>query len=275
MKTNTHPPGSITGHSNAKCYANADRNCSTKISKEHYISETLLRQIQLNNTARVAGLKWQQKERFKEVPLSGLASFILCERHNNALSPLDSCMGSFSEVIRDYDRSLLTETSAQTSEQRNFSGDDIGRWMLKCLFGLAISGNLTTTNLKPECTDLLYANIDWPEGWGLYFSAPLTSSLYHSDSFLIETLVDPARQLILAANFVIRGVPLVLCLGKPDKPESFGMFRPEAVILSSGECEKVLLLSWGNGPQSQAILLERSGAYDGPPPDWNEWEQTG
>ncbi len=33
----------VTGYQHAKCYARSDSNCSSKISKEHYISETLLR----------------------------------------------------------------------------------------------------------------------------------------------------------------------------------------------------------------------------------------
>lgn len=275
MKTNTHPPGSHTGIANPKCYARGDSNCSTNRSKEHFISATLLRQIELNGTAKVAGLKWQQKESFNVIPLSGLASSILCERHNNALSPLDACMGSFAEAIRAYDASLLSNTTAETSEQRTFSGDDIERWMVKCLLGLTASKNLSATNLKPECVDLLFANVDWPQGWGLYFSASPVSPVHHSDSFLIETRVDPARQLILAADFVIRGLPFVICLGKPDRPESMGLFRPEAIVLRSGACEKVLALSWLDGPKSRVILLDRARTYDGTPPDWKVWERKG
>ena len=275
MSTNTHPPGPVTGYANTKCYARGDRNCSPKISKEHFISKTLLSQIQLNNTAKVAGLKWQQKETFNVVPLSGLASSILCERHNNALSPLDACMGSFAKAIGEFDVALLSSTSADASEQRPFSGDDIERWMVKSLLGLTTSKNLNSTNLKPECVDLLFANIGWPEGWGLYLSASPAKPIHHSASFLIEPRVDPARGLILAANFVIRGVPFVLCLGKPDNPASFGLFRPEAIVFRHGQCEKVLVLSWLGGPKSPVVLLERAGSYDGAPPEWKEWERNG
>jgi hypothetical protein len=273
VNTNTHPPGPVTGHANAKCYARADRNCSPKISREHFISETLLRQIHSNNTAKVAGLKWQQKETFNLVPLSGLASSILCDRHNNALSPLDARIGTFAEAIGAYDAALLSSSPA--SEQRSFSGDDIERWMMKCLLGLTASKNLNATKLKPECVDLLFANIEWPDGWGLYFSASPAKPIHHSDSFLIETRFDQASGLILAADFVIRGLPFVLCLGKPDRSESFGIHRPKAIVFNAGECEKVLILSWLRGPRSPVILLKRVGTYDGPPPDWKEWERNG
>ena len=185
MNTNTHPPGSVTGRANAKCYARADRNCSKTISKEHFISAALLRQFDLNNTAKVAGLKWQQKETFNVVPLSGLASSILCERHNNALSPLDACMDTFAQAIGDFDAALHSSNAAEASEQRDFSGDDIERWMVKCLLGLTVSNNLKSTNLKPECVDLLFANIAWPEGWGLYVTTSPAKPIHHSASVLI------------------------------------------------------------------------------------------
>lgn len=106
--------------------------------------------------------------------------------------------------------------------------------MVKCILGLTASKNLNITNTKPECIDLLFGNINWPEGWGLYFRVFADTPLYHSDSFLIETQVDPARQLILAARFTIRGLPMVLCLSKPDVPENMGLFHPEAIIFRSG-----------------------------------------
>jgi hypothetical protein len=275
MKTNTHPKGSSTGYANPKCYVHGDRNCSKKISNEHFISATLLRQIHLNNTAKIAGLRWQQREAFNLVPLSGLASSILCERHNNALSPLDAGIGAFSQAIGDSDEALKSSGSAADFDCRDFSGDDIERWMVKCLLGLTASKNFNSASLKPECIDLLFANIEWPEGWGLYFSASIAAPIHHSASFLIETKIDPKRGLVLAAEFVIRGLPFTLCLGKPDSPASFGALRPEAIIFKNEKRERVLAFSWLGGPKSPPILLQRVGVYDGAPPDWNEWERNG
>jgi hypothetical protein len=274
MNTHTHPPGSVTGYANPKCYASIDQNCSIKISKEHFISVALLKQIHVNKIVKVAGLKWQQKETLNEVPLARLASSILCERHNNALSPLDEHMGLFSQTIGEFDADLQLSDSAEASEQRNFSGDDIERWMVKCLLGLTVSKNLNTSKLQPECVDLLFANIDWPDGWGLYFSELNAKPVHHSDSFLIETKVDPTRRQVIAADFFIRGVPFTLCLDKHDSLVNLGIYRPEAIVFRNGQCEKVLVLSWFGGPKSPVILLDRFGTYDGAPPNWNEWERN-
>lgn len=272
MTNKLFPTGPISDYQHPKCYARQDRNCSAKISKEHFISKNLLEQMELNNTAKIAGLRWQQKEQFDIVPIPVLASNILCERHNNVLSPLDACMGQFAEAVRDYDAG--TRLKDAPSELRSFSGDDIERWMLKCVVGLFFSKNITATVLKPECVDLLFATSDWPEGWGLYFNVVNSEEIYHSSSILIETKTDLSRQLILAAKVVIRGLPFMLSLGKPGRPQQFGFRRPSAIVLRSGKCEKTLGFSWTGGSDVGPIYLDRTGSYDGPPPDWQSWEKT-
>ncbi len=274
LGNDTNPPGPITGHVNGKCYANRDSNCSENLSKEHFISEALLKQIQLNKTVKIAGLKWQEAETFKIIPLPALASSILCERHNNAMSPLDSNMGAFSQAISEYDAAMRPGAATALSERRTFSGDDIERWMLKCLLGLRISKNFSG-ELKDACLDLLFTRMVWPKGWGLYLALTVGKPIYHSSSFLIETFIDPAQGLILVANFGIKGLPFVLCMGRPDSPERIGVFRPAGIVLQSDKCNKELLLNWQAGPSTGNVALDRRGSYDGPPPDWKGWEQSG
>jgi hypothetical protein len=258
-------PGPVSGIKHEKCYANADGNCSSKISKEHFISANYLEQIQLNNTAKVAGLTWQAPETFNLVPVKTMASNILCERHNNALSPLDAVFGSFAETVREFDRPGSTH-----SEAREISGSDIELWMLKCLVGLTASGNVKGT-LKPECSDILFGRIDWPEGWGLYFANQAGEQIYHSNSLLIETMVSPDNVVLLGKLF-IQGLPFLLVMGKPDNPQNVGVWRPATIIFKSPDSEKTITLSWdgGCGP---AICLTRTGRYDGPSPNWKEWEK--
>src|SRR5260221_3914649 len=205
------PHGPSTGFAHPKCFANSDHNCSDRISDEHFISAPLLHQIEKDNTIKFSGLSWQEKERFKVVPIPVLASKILCTRHNLALSPLDSAMGCFSQTLQDYDDSTHPSIVSLENEARLFAGEDIERWMLKCLLGATYSNNFSQTNMRPECLDILYERIEWPSGWGLYVGVTAPGQIvYHSDSFRIETLVGGPDQLILAARFVIRGLPLYL-----------------------------------------------------------------
>jgi hypothetical protein len=257
------------GYRHPKCYARADANCSTKISKEHFISKTLLRRIHRDNTAKIAGLAWQAPETFQRVPIKGLASNILCERHNSALSDLDATFGAFTQAISDFDRAK----SKDRTEQK-FSGSDIERWALKCLIGLTASGNLKR-GLKPECVDLLFKRRSWPEAWGLYFANVDSTPIYHTDSFVMETLTGPDRKTVLAAKFHIQGLPFILILGTPGDANSFGIRRPSEIVLRSAVGERRLRLSYEDGQPGEPVLLTRAGSYDGHPPSWKEWERRG
>lgn len=255
-----------SGYAHPRCYARGDNNCSTKISKEHFISEVLLRRIELNDATKIAGLSWQRAERFDLIPTSGLASNILCERHNSILSGLDETIGLFVEAIKSIDR------SPYPAEPLTFSGQDIERWMLKCVVGLAVSGNIRST-IKPECVEVLFERAEWPDGWGMYFRLN-DRPLYHTDSLSIETRVGP-NKLLLAANIFLQGLPFVLCLGKPDNPGAFGIWRPDQITFRSKSCESTINLSWKSLAHGSAVVLGRIGTYDGHPPNWKDWQRNG
>jgi hypothetical protein len=197
-------PDPQTGYRHEKCYANDDNNCSTKLSREHFISERYLRQIAVNHTNKIASLAWQELQTFSILPTKGLASRILCSRHNSALSSLDSEFGSFAETIRDYDRGI---TSASVT--RTVSGCIIELWMLKCFLGLSVSKNIGGA-LKPECVNILFERQMWPTEWGLYYCTDAQGGpIYHTDSLAVETLTAPDGRL-LGGKFVVQGLPFYL-----------------------------------------------------------------
>ena len=257
MPVAINPPGAKTGHKHARCFALGDANCSPKISREHFISATLLRQIQLNDTAKIAGLRWQQPEAFNVLPLKGLASNILCERHNTALSPLDAAIGGFSQTIGDFDRALHPAATDPSFERRDFCGEDLERWMLKCLIGMSVSGNIGGT-LKSGCVNLLYDRIVWPKGWGLYWQHDGTLPKFHSESFIFETAVHPRTEVIMLVRFTMRGMPLALCLDKPDDPRAFGILRPSAISFRATDRKRHIRLRWSRAPAGEPVNLARS-----------------
>lgn len=89
------PPGQITGLALARCYLGQFNDCSAKLSGEHYISQAVLRQIDTSgaNAVRLGGLPWLKAGETRDLPIAGVQSKILCERHNHALSPLDNAAG--------------------------------------------------------------------------------------------------------------------------------------------------------------------------------------
>jgi hypothetical protein len=146
--------------------------------------------------------------------------------------------------------------------------------MLKCLLGLTVSKNISS-QLKPECAEVLFGRMGWPDHWGLYFPVETSTPIDHTDSLLIQTRVDQARSLILAADFLIQGVPLTLVLGKPDNPAAFGIWRPGQIIFKSSTGTLLVNLSWQDRCSGQPVTLTCTGTYDGHPPNWKEWERNG
>src|SRR5215468_8874173 len=128
-------PGPQTNYQHPGCFANGDRNCCRTISSEHFFSHAYLKQIESNNKTKVGGLSWQKPQIFSIIPTKGLASNILCARHNSALSSLDTEFGFFTNTIRDFDR------EPPISVTRRYSGRKLELCFLKCLVGLSISGN--------------------------------------------------------------------------------------------------------------------------------------
>jgi hypothetical protein len=244
-----------------------DDNCSTTISKEHFISAKYLRQIELNDTTKIAGLAWQKPETFSILPTKGLASNILCKRHNTALALLDTEFGSFAETIRDFDQGRAISVT------RTFSGRMIELWMLKCLLGLSASKNIHGT-LKPECVNILFERQMWPADWGLY-SDTKVNSIYHTNSLSVETLSHPDRKTVLGGKFVVQGLPFYLLLGKPGNPSAFGIWHPREIVFKFPTLEKRISLSWDGQAGTDSIILTRTGTYDGPPPIWKDWEKNG
>jgi hypothetical protein len=253
-----------TGFAHPRCYANSDRDCSETISKEHFISENLLRRIELDGLSKVAGLAWQPPQTFTRIATKSLASNILCERHNSRLGHLDSMVGRFVDEVQAIDRGKLP-----AGKSIRIDGRDLERWMLKCLIGMTFSGNIKN-QLKPECLELLFQRLLWPDAWGLYFDTN-NQKIYHTDAIRIETMTT-SDGLILAAKFFLQGLPFTLLFGRPDGP--WGIWRPARIVFQFPSVQTKLIVRWKGPSSGKTIQLTRSGTYDGHPPDWKDWERN-
>src|SRR5689334_628280 len=85
----TEAPGPVTNFAHPKCFARPTKNCSTALSKEHVISHGILRALTSSKGVQIFGTAFNRHDGGLWVSARNLASHILCERHNNALSPLD------------------------------------------------------------------------------------------------------------------------------------------------------------------------------------------
>lgn len=131
------PPGGQTGYQHPKCYLAGSRNCSEGKSREHYVSEGILSRF---DKLRVSGMPWQPKGEVAEYPANALAANILCERHNNALAPIDTLgLKAFDALTSACDYALEQKTQGRV---RHFliSGEALELWMLKLSAGIHFGG---------------------------------------------------------------------------------------------------------------------------------------
>ena len=107
-----------------KCYASILGNCTGPISREHYISESILKQL---GDLNPDGFPWLKGKSSKIVP-NDLVANCLCKYHNEFLGPIDHLAGrSFDSFISITDKSQPCVF---------IWGPSFARWLLKVLVGL-------------------------------------------------------------------------------------------------------------------------------------------
>jgi hypothetical protein len=166
MGTSTRPPGPRTRLVTPKCYAAALGNCDgNPTTGEHYVSLSLLKRF--GAKFFVEGLPWADSPR--ELSARTMVARVLCNRHNNALSPLDTMIGNFYDV-------LASAREGHEVGVHLFEGEDFERWALKILLGRLASANVRWhdgSKERPEIP-LLYLRIlfgeeDMPDGCGFFY----------------------------------------------------------------------------------------------------------
>jgi hypothetical protein len=193
---NTVPPGPKTGFSNPKCFARELQDCSKKITHEHFLSAGALRVIAEDNLpTRVFGaIGGDNKNVGKQVPIDALASLILCERHNLALSPLDKLAGKFVEHMF----SLHPK-----SDLLLINGSELERWMLKVFVGFISSGVIRNkykgTLPQSELLEIIFGSNRIPDNSGLYF----VQGEFHADRHQIGIYVFPYEDANIENNFLV------------------------------------------------------------------------
>ena len=267
MPSHAFIPFNENGFSHPKCYLGCTNGCSEKISGEHYFSESLLHQIErTNKTIDLAGVKWLPPEHWKSVGKSALTAKILCKRHNELLSPLDTEIAHLSRHIADIDGEFLKPNP--TSLHFRINGALLERWALKTMIGLVESRQVASKNgieysYKNECIRLLCdPNYDWPLNWGLYFASS-TEPVYFSRSFEFRLRSNDATGLVLGADLVFNGITTTLILGRPGNPSAFGQFRPTSVVLRKDKSLSTISLDWERLNPGPPFTLFHKGTYHG------------
>lgn len=253
--SNTTPNGKVTSISREKCYANSLNDCCNKLSREHFISHNLLHHLNINNRLSVSGLSWTGVDT-KTISPRALASNILCERHNNALSGLDSIA---LRLFRALDESDLSDTNKK--ELILFCGHDLERWLLKTLCGLIASKSLVLTDdveldIQREWLEILYGKSEFTDEAGLYICK--TTGHAFSGVHGVEAQVIVNKGKVSGLGLKICGYELVLSMsGFPSRvfdSRDFA-YRPLELYAIRGEHEKSVMFSWEGAADLGTITL--------------------
>ena len=157
-----------------RCYAASRGGCSPRISREHPISETVLRVFGNDDGIEIGGFNWSRGGH-EFIGYASLGSNVLCTEHNSALSPLDDTGGALVRRIVDVHTILRLQKRRRPIPDISISGPEWERWMIKCLIGLIVSGQSASPagegrDWRPPAAwlDTLFDGAPLPERCGLY-----------------------------------------------------------------------------------------------------------
>jgi len=146
------------------CYANTLGDCSSKLSKEHYISKKILEfaqpdigRILLSDTQRACSAKNLANKK------------MLCSRHNSQLSPIDAEMLKLVTTVFKWN-------SDQTPTELKLDGTLITRWLFKYGIGILIAEKKEIQHnsymLQKDWLEILFGRQPFPDWCGFETSGP-------------------------------------------------------------------------------------------------------
>jgi hypothetical protein len=128
-----------TGQAVKGCWAASLGDCDGKISREHLVSQALFP----DGGVRVRGFHWC-KDESKNVGLGAMTGKILCQKHNNDLSELDSAAKQTFDTFNDawtlHESRQKVITRSWSQKTFTVDGVLLERWFLKTLINIGHGG---------------------------------------------------------------------------------------------------------------------------------------
>ena len=261
----TRPPRPKTGLGHPKCFARDLLDCSSAISREHYVSAALLREIGgQSGTVEARGMRWLGSGS-QILPVDAFVANTLCVRHNTALSPLDLSATRFCKLIRR----LHPESPDSTPDRPDvcvgiINGHDLERWCVKVLIGLCVSGNLVAKAGHQDSSSPEYHLVKFLFGESAYlpfarfYVTNPTRSLPSHSLHVSVTLLSTEDGEVAGLSVLLAGLEFALVGATSDYPPSkHGMNRPAELVVSTRHGHRRIVLSWERGGSGQLALLEQ------------------
>jgi hypothetical protein len=180
------------------------------MSKEHYISENILRQL---DTINQEGVPWL-KGKVAIAPKNVFVANCLCKYHNGFLSPLDLLAG---HIFGNF--ASFTDPSSPCIL---IWGPSLARWLLKCLVGFVASKNATVggekishSDLPKEWIEILFGLKNFPKNQGLYMTPVIGTKLTFSKRFSLQTLNLEGQ--LKGVRINLAGIEFILSMADSEK----------------------------------------------------------
>jgi len=204
----------------------------------------------------VSGLAWLEGND-KILPPGALASRILCDRHNAALSPLDAIAV---RLFQAFDESGASGSGKQMLYL--FSGHDLERWLLKIMCGLTFSKGLTLEteaelSFPKYWLEILFGYVGFPDEQGLYVCISPGHRFEGPHGVGLRAITGRGR--LTGIGIFICGYELILSMsGFPSR--SFDgrkmAYRPLEFYTSGEDFEKSVTFTWEGKADLGTISLQ-------------------
>ncbi|HPJ81862.1 MAG TPA: hypothetical protein PL103_06545 [Saccharofermentans sp.] len=257
IEANIIPPKPKTGVSNNRCLLASTCDCSLVKSREHYLSASVLKQI--DQVIAVQGVPWIQPHESNTFRVSSLTSKVFCKRHNEALSSLDTSAAKFFSAIKRFSKSSYDGRD----RIEIFNGRDIERWMLKTLYGLIKSKSLQlkqgarlSIHIDERCLDLLFGRVPFEYGRGFFMRTSYSKHIQVFNHISVSPVLNNTGRTLQGLEFNLLGFDFLLSTC-PINVEG-GVFRPGFIVFTSNTGTKVIRLYWPDTSKEEILIFSSS-----------------
>lgn len=234
-------------HYNKKCLFRHRLNCSPKISREHYISQSVLRLLNSSGikTLKVQGIAGHAD--FKSIAIKNITAKILCKTHNEMFSKLDREIARFARAIQSH-------FEMGDDQEYLFNGHDIERWLFKVSIGMyygkIIKEDFDERFLRtPSFLDCMIAPVIKNNVGGLYATDLKNTTIFDYVEFSISSIRFAHTNKFCGIKYSFFGVPLALIFHGDSRVEQATQnenfqFRPSQLVLKGKYRVTRIWLSW-------------------------------
>jgi hypothetical protein len=240
------------------CYMAATGGCDSKISREHLISEGVLK-ILAEKQVEFSGMPWLKGQK-KVLGFGALTANCLCRRHNSLLSPLDIVGAKLFEAIQK-----CGTTDNGPGLLFLLSGHDVERWMLRSLAIFGVSGNFAIDGAvidqnfidRLRIVDLLEDVKEWKRPVGFYLTRGLGHQFWRRDNIQIAPVVKTGGDEIMGITLDLQGLEFALLAAEHVTNTGLdkALYRPGAFVFQMGATMHRIRLSWEDGLRHEDVII--------------------